>query len=90
MRPQTDDAKAIQRLKEATAGSLYVSGSGTLARALIVDGLADELHLFVYPVTRSAGQRLFEPGLPPTKWTRANAALYDNGVIYLQLAPLRD
>jgi len=80
------DAKAIQRLKEATAGSLYVSGSGTLARALIEDGLADELHLFVYPVTRSAGPRLFEPGLPPTKWTRTNAQLYDNGVVYLQLA----
>jgi len=64
----------------------YVSGSGTLARALIEDGLADELHLFVYPVTRSAGPRLFEPGLPPTKWTRTNAQLYDNGVVYLQLA----
>ena len=84
------DAKAIQRLKEATAGALYVSGSATLARALLEDGLADELHLFMYPVTRSTGPRLFEPGQPPAKWTRANAALYDNGVIYLQLAPLRD
>jgi dihydrofolate reductase len=81
------DAKTIQRLKEATAGCLYVSGSGTLARALLEDGLVDELHMFVYPVTRSTGPRLFEPGLPMTKWTRANAELYDNGVVYLQLAP---
>jgi dihydrofolate reductase len=80
------DAKTIQRLKEGTEG-LYVSGSGTLVRALLADGLVDDLHLFVYPVTRSAGPRLFAEGLPPAKWTRANAELYDNGVIYLHLTP---
>ncbi len=80
------DAKAIQRLKEGTDG-LYVSGSGTLVHGLLADGLVDELHLFVYPVTRSAGPRLFAEGLPAAKWTRANAELYDNGVIYLQLTP---
>jgi dihydrofolate reductase len=80
------DAKTIQRLKEGTEG-LYVSGSGTLVRALLADGLVDDLHLFVYPVTRSAGPRLFAEGLPPAKWTRAGAELYDNGVIYLHLTP---
>ena len=81
------DAKRIQRLKEESAKGLYVSGSGTLVRGLIADGLADELHLFVYPITRSTGPRLFADGLPPAKWTRANAELYDNGVVYLQLTP---
>jgi hypothetical protein len=38
-----------------------------MARALIADGLADELHLFVYPVTRSAGPRLFGDAIRPTK-----------------------
>ena len=80
------DAKTIQRLKEGTGG-LYVSGSGTLVRGLLADGLVDDLHLFVYPVTRSAGPRLFAEGLPPAKWTRANAELYDNGVVYLHLTP---
>jgi dihydrofolate reductase len=80
------DAKTIQRLKEG-AGGLYVSGSGTLVRGLLADGLVDDLHLFVYPVTRSAGPRLFAEGLPPAKWTRANAELYDNGVVYLHLTP---
>src|SRR5690348_18374070 len=54
------DPKRIQQLKEESTQGLYVSGSGTLVRALIADGLVDELHLFVYPVTRSAGSRLFE------------------------------
>ena len=81
------DTKRIQQVKEESAKGLYVSGSGTLVRGLIADGLADELHLFVYPITRSTGSRLFEEGLPAAKWTRANAELYDNGVIYLHLTP---
>jgi dihydrofolate reductase len=81
------DPKRIQSLKEEAAKGLYVSGSGTLVRALIADQLVDELHLFVYPVTRGTGPRLFGEGLPPATWTRADAQLYDNGVIYLQLTP---
>ena len=79
------DAGRIQRLKDEASKGLYVSGSGTLVSALLADELVDELHLFVYPITRSAGPRLFE-GLQPTKWTRTNGELYDNGVVYLHLA----
>jgi len=81
------DPKRIQQLKEESTQGLYVSGSGTLVRALIADGLVDELHLFVYPVTRSAGSRLFDDSLPPATWKRADAELYDNGVTYLKLTP---
>jgi dihydrofolate reductase len=44
------DSARIQRLKDETEGVIYVSGSGTLVRALIADGLVDHLHLFVYPI----------------------------------------
>src|SRR4051794_32454571 len=56
------DADRIRRLKEEVDGHLYVSGSGTLARAMLADGLVDELHLFVYPLTRGSGPRLFADG----------------------------
>src|ERR1019366_9098873 len=46
------------------------------------DALLDELHLYVYPVTRGVGPRLF-PDNPPTKWSLARSATYDNGVLYL-------
>jgi dihydrofolate reductase len=81
------DPKRIQQLTEESAQGLYVSGSATLVRALIADGLVDELHLFVYPVTRSAGARLFDESMRPATWNRAEAELYDNGVTYLKLTP---
>jgi dihydrofolate reductase len=75
-------ADAIRQVKAEVGGGIYVSGSSTLVRALIADGLADELHLFVYPVTRGAGPRLF-PHNPPSRWSLARSATYDNGVLYL-------
>ena len=53
------DPAAIRQLKADIDGDLYVSGSGTLVRALLADGLLDELHLFVFPLTRGSGARLF-------------------------------
>jgi dihydrofolate reductase len=79
--------ETIQRLKEESTEGLYVSGSVTLVHALLADALIDELHLFVYPITRSTGPRLFAEGMRSARWTRANAELYDNGVIYLHLTP---
>ena len=75
-----------RQLKDS-AKALYVSGSGTLVRALIRDGLVDDLHLFMYPVTRAGGPRLFEDGVGPAKWTRAGGRLDGNGVVYLHLTP---
>src|SRR5215207_3900489 len=43
------DPDAIRGLKDEVDGDLYVSGSGTLVRAMLADGLVDELHLLVYP-----------------------------------------
>ena len=34
---------------------LYVSGSGTLVRAMLADGLIDQLHLLIYPLTQAGG-----------------------------------
>jgi dihydrofolate reductase len=43
----------------------------------------DELHLFMFPVTRGQGPRLFPAG-GPRKWSLARSETYDNGVLYLQ------
>jgi dihydrofolate reductase len=74
---------AVRALKERIDGGIYVSGSGTLTRAMLADGLVDELHLFVYPVALGRGQRLFGDDSPLTKLVLANCASFTNGVVYL-------
>src|SRR4051794_37251292 len=81
------DPDVIRRLKDEVDGDLYVSGSGTLVHALLRDGLVDELHLFVYPLTRGSGPRLFPDGAPPVKASLAAAESYENGVVYLAYRP---
>jgi dihydrofolate reductase len=77
------DPAAIRRLKEEVDGDLYVSGSARLVRAMLADGLVDELDLFVYPLTLGAGQRLFPEGDPPLKFALARSEVYENGVVHL-------
>ncbi len=78
---------AIRSLKDEVDGDLYVSGSGTLVRAMLADGLVDELHLFVYPLTRGSGPRLFPEGAAPGNLSLAACASYENGVVYLAYRP---
>jgi dihydrofolate reductase len=80
------DAHAIRSLKDEVDGDLYVSGSGTLVRAMLADSLVDELHLFVYPLTRGSGPRLF-PDDAPAKLSLAACESYENGVVYLAYRP---
>jgi dihydrofolate reductase len=81
------DAKAIRRLKQEVEGDLYVSGSATLVRALLADGLVDELHLFVYPLTKGSGPRLFPDGASPLNLSLSVSEAYENGVVYLSYRP---
>lgn len=81
------DAAEIRRFKARGDGGIYVSGSGTLVRALLADGLVDELHLFVYPLTLGGGPRLFTDGAPPLQLSLERSETYENGVLYLSLRP---
>jgi dihydrofolate reductase len=83
------DPAVIRSLKDEVDGDIYVSGSGTLVRALLADGLVDGLHLFVYPLTRGTGPRLFPDGASPVKLSLEAFDSYENGVVYLAYAPLR-
>lgn len=80
-------AETIRSLKDRMQGNLYVSGSVTLVRALIADGLLDELHLFVYPVALGTGERLFPAGGAKTEFTLAASEAYENGVVHLAYGP---
>ena len=81
------DAGRIREFKDSIDGGVYVSGSATLVRALIADGLADELHLFVYPVAVGTGIRLFPEGTAQTPLSLAGCESFDNGVVHLTYCP---
>lgn len=81
------DPDAIRSLKNEVDGDLYVSGSGALVRAMLADGLVDELHLFVYPLTRGSGPRLFPDAAATGNLSLAACESYDNGVVYLAYRP---
>jgi dihydrofolate reductase len=81
------DPDAIRALKDEVDGDLYVSGSVTLVRALLADRLVDGLHLFVYPLTRGAGPRLFPDEAAPSTLSLEASQAYDNGVVYLHYRP---
>ncbi len=81
------DADALRELKESSDGDLYVSGSATLVRAMLADGLVDELNLLVYPVAVGEGVRIFREGDPALTMTPTGARAFDNGVVHLTYGP---
>ncbi|MEU2347758.1 dihydrofolate reductase family protein [Modestobacter sp. NPDC049651] len=78
------DAARIRALKDE--GDLYVSGSATLVRALLADGLVDELHLYVYPLAVGTGLRLFPEGTAQRLALLGSEQL-SNGVAHLTYGP---
>jgi dihydrofolate reductase len=80
-------ADRVRALKDEAGGDLYVSGSGTLVRGMLNDGLVDELHLFVYPIALGGGERLFLDDGAQNKLQLLASDVYDNGVVHLSYGP---
>jgi dihydrofolate reductase len=55
-----DVPQRLRELKEGTDGELVISGSPTLVRSLLADGLVDELRVLIHPIVVGHGARLFE------------------------------
>ena len=77
----------IKQVKDSVSGTVYVSGSATLVRAMLADGLIDELHLFVYPVVLGRGLRLFTDKADALKLALVASETYQNGVVHLAYVP---
>jgi len=81
-----DVAAQLRDLKERSEGDLMMSGSATLTRWLLAEGLVDELNLMVHPVVVASGQRLFEDG-PKLALELAREERFATGVLNLSYAP---
>jgi dihydrofolate reductase len=81
-----DVAGELRKIKERTDGGIGMSGSATLVRWLIANGLLDELHLMVHPIAVGHGQRLFED--TPTQPLRLlDQETFQTGVLNLTYVP---
>ncbi len=81
-----DVAAQIQALKDAGDGTIGMSGSATLVRSLLANGLLDELNLMVHPIAVGHGQRLFED-TPTHPVQLAKHETFETGVLNLTYVP---
>ena len=78
-----DVAAELTRLKAGTR--LGTTGSATLVRWLLEQGLVDELHLLVHPIVVGHGKKLFADGATvPLKLL--SSTTFDTGVLHLVYA----
>ena len=77
-------ADAIRAVKDRHAKDIYVSGSGTLVRAMLADKLVDEIDLFVFPLVLGTREgRLFGDGGLRSRFALASSETFSSGVVHL-------
>jgi dihydrofolate reductase len=62
-------ADVVTELKATGEGDILVTSSASVIKALLSADLLDRLFLMICPEIAGDGQRLFEDGLPASKWT---------------------
>jgi len=82
-----DVAETLTRLKQQPGKNIATTGSATLVRSLLRDGVLDELHLLVHPIVVGAGKRLFEDGIGRVPLTLVESKTFSTGVLSLTYAP---
>lgn len=81
-----DVPEAVAELKGRPGKDIVMSGSATLARSLLREGLVDELRLMIHPVVVGEGARLFEDG-EHHALELVDAETFDTGVVYATYRP---
>ncbi|MEV0324348.1 dihydrofolate reductase family protein [Streptomyces sp. NPDC050658] len=61
-------ADVVAELKATGDGDILVNSSPSVIKPLLAADLVDRLYLMIFPEIAGGGQRLFDDGLPGTKW----------------------
>ncbi|MFD9962316.1 dihydrofolate reductase family protein [Amycolatopsis sp. NPDC058986] len=78
-------ADVVADLRATGTGDILVNSSTSVIKALLAADLLDRLYLLICPEIAGGGQRLFEDGLPGTKWTleyQETGKLGETAVVY--------
>lgn len=76
-------ADVIAELKAAEGGDILVNSSPTVIKPLLAADLLDRLYLMIFPEIVGGGARLFDDGLPATKWKLTRQETGDSGEMAL-------
>ncbi|GGQ34801.1 dihydrofolate reductase family protein [Streptosporangium pseudovulgare] len=77
----------ITRLKQGPGRDISITGSATLVRSLLREGLLDELRLLVHPIVVGSGRRLFPEGGEQTPLKLVESQTFGTGVVHLVYHP---
>jgi dihydrofolate reductase len=82
-----DPVKRVTALKSKPGKDIVLTGSISLAHALIAGGVVDEFRLFVYPTVQGRGRRLFPDGTAIPKLTSVEPPkTFRSGITLLRYA----
>ncbi|WP_409185519.1 dihydrofolate reductase family protein [Amycolatopsis sp. VS8301801F10] len=76
-------AEVVASLKADGEGDILVNSSVSVIKALLAEDLIDRLYLTICPQIAGGGPRLFDDGLPGSKWTVAHQETGDLGEVAL-------
>jgi dihydrofolate reductase len=77
----------ISKLKQRRGKDISITGSATLIRSLLAEGVIDELRLMIHPVVVGSGRRLFENGTDQTPLELVESKTFSTGVLNLTYRP---
>lgn len=81
-----DPVQLVRRLKDSDGGGITITGSITLAHALLRAGLIDEIRLFVYPAIQGRGKGLVAEGTRIPELRLLEHKAFRSGVALLRYA----
>lgn len=74
-------ADLVADLKATGEGDILVNSCPSVIKALLSADLLDRLYLMIFPEITGGGQRLFDDGLPSSKWKLAHQEAGELGEI---------
>ncbi|MFI9786917.1 dihydrofolate reductase family protein [Kitasatospora sp. NPDC051984] len=79
--------EGVRALKQEEGGPIGMSGSVSVVRRLLAAGLLDELHLFIHPVARGTGMRLFDESADPIELKLLSSTAFAGGTMHVVYGP---
>ena len=81
-----DPVEEVRRLKDSGGGDITLTGSITLAHAVLAAGLVDEIRLLVFPAVQGRGRGLVSEGTSIPQLELLESQAFRSGVALLRYA----